>query len=299
MLAYGYTGAPLVLPVLLLVSSSAALTLGCKAGEEAVTTDPAADAPPTEAPSADPVLDGPADAPSPAKAKVPAHDNLIDAARARDSASVSSLLAGGADPNEPDERGATPLFFAVRNNDTDMIAVLAKAGADLNSEGGFFEFALGIDADRTEAAIALIELGADIEAAGHSGRGPLQAACSSGNEKVARLLIEKGASVNTNRGMVGMTPLHYAAVSGSTEIVELLIARGANVNAIAKSGNTALHYGGDMMSAGNPEVARLLIKNGAKANAKNEKGQTPLTYARKNRQDAYADEIAKHGGTED
>ena len=108
----------------------------------------------------------------------------------------------------------------------------------------------------------MIELGADIEATGYSGRGPLQAACAIGNEKVARLLIEKGANVNTNRGMVGMTPLHNAAVSGSIEIIELLLARGAKVN------------------------------------AKDEKGQTPVAYARRSRQDAYADEIAKHGGTE-
>ena len=46
---------------------------------------------------------------SAAKAEVPAHGNLVDAVRAGDSASVKALLASDADPNKPNERGATPL----------------------------------------------------------------------------------------------------------------------------------------------------------------------------------------------
>jgi ankyrin repeat protein len=59
---------------------------------------------------------------------------------------------------------------------------------------------------------------------------PLHIAVALHNLKVVKLLISKGANVNTPDQLVGLTPLHYA-LWGSREMVQLLISKGADVNA--------------------------------------------------------------------
>jgi len=58
-----------------------------------------------------------------------------------------------------------------------------------------------------------------------------------------------------------MTALMFAAWYGQAEIVRLLLDRGANVNTEDNSGNTALDYA----SSGNAEAAQLLTAAGGKA----------------------------------
>ena len=53
-----------------------------------------------------------------------------------------------------------------------------------------------------------------------------------GHTDVVKLLIEKGAEVNT-KGRWGTTPLHYASLEGHTDMVKWLIEKGVEVNAKA------------------------------------------------------------------
>lgn len=45
---------------------------------------------------------------------------------------VKLLLAYAADPNDPDSRGRTPLFFAVEKGNVSMVELLLEWGADIN-----------------------------------------------------------------------------------------------------------------------------------------------------------------------
>ncbi|KAJ7188571.1 hypothetical protein C8R46DRAFT_1055134 [Mycena filopes] len=85
---------------------------------------------------------------------------------------------------------------------------------------------------------------------------PLHAAAAGGNERVVKLLIERGADVNAPRlprrysndknrdtsapivGTSGSTPLHFAAANGNTNIVTTLLLRGAHANRADKHGIT-------------------------------------------------------------
>lgn len=60
-----------------------------------------------------------------------------------------------------------------------------------------------------------------------------------GHDKVAELLIEKGADINVVV-QDGMTVLHWAADKGFEKLVAMLIEKGANVNAVNENGNSAL-----------------------------------------------------------
>ncbi|KAJ7287336.1 hypothetical protein C8J57DRAFT_1283579 [Mycena rebaudengoi] len=85
---------------------------------------------------------------------------------------------------------------------------------------------------------------------------PLHAAAAGGNERVVKLLIERGADVNAPRlprrysndknrdtsapivGTSGSTPLHFAAANGNTNIVTTLLRRGAHPSRADKHGIT-------------------------------------------------------------
>ncbi|MCE0724160.1 ankyrin repeat domain-containing protein [Legionella resiliens] len=101
---------------------------------------------------------------------------------------------------------------------------------------------------------------------------------------IAKLLIEKGASLKPKNKEGALSPLHYAAQSTlakAPEIMALMIEKGADVNYQAKKGKATVHYNGGYdneltLSEPTPlavaaittnrrkaEMIEVLIKNGA------------------------------------
>lgn len=78
---------------------------------------------------------------------------------------------------------------------------------------------------------------------------------------MVKLLIAKGADLNTKDQQQRRTSLHYAAENGRITLVELLIAKGANVNAKAKKGVRPLALAG---RTGDRDLIELLKRHGAK-----------------------------------
>jgi ankyrin repeat protein len=93
----------------------------------------------------------------------------------------------------------------------------------------------------------------------------------------------------------GLTPLHLAAAHCRTNVVLLLLDEGAKVNARAKGGATPLHLAAQ---EGCVDVVTILLARGAKINARDDKGYTPLKRAELWHQDAAAQILRQHGGTE-
>jgi ankyrin repeat protein len=157
---------------------------------------------------------------------------------------------------------------------------------------------------------ALLAAGASIEACNRRGRTPLATAATDGEEKIVRLLLDRGAEVNSrdysgravlhaanmhhrkaaiaqlllDRGALvdardskQQTPLHFAARNPFEEQVEVLLDRGANVNALDSDLNTPLHLAANCtMCRG---VAQLLFDQGAMINMVNAAGEAPLDLA--------------------
>src|SRR5262245_17562904 len=125
---------------------------------------------------------------------------LLDAAYAGDVARVAELLKGGANPDDANAFGATPLAEAARRGDTAVLQLLLKAGADakaVNAEG--------------ETA--------------------LMAVARTGNIEAARLLIKHGASVDAREKWGGQTALIYAAAQNQPAMIAFLVSKGAQVDA--------------------------------------------------------------------
>lgn len=89
-------------------------------------------------------------------------------------------------------------------------------------------------------------------------------AVESGDIEAVRRAIASGADVNAIRDNEGKSPIHWAAYDGSTEIARLLIEKGADVNSADEYGVTPLMQACD---GGHTDTARLLIEHGANVNA--------------------------------
>jgi ankyrin repeat protein len=107
-----------------------------------------------------------------------------------------------------------------------------------------------------DAAEALIDAGADLEAVSRNGMGvrPLNSAAAGRHGDVARLLVERGADVNAAQEQ-GFRPLHAAAQNGDADLVAVFLAAGADTNARLDDGRTAADVA---LEAGHQATAELL-----------------------------------------
>jgi ankyrin repeat protein len=185
-----------------------------------------------------------------------------------------------------------PINEAVRTNDIPQLKALLDAGADVNNRDNLGGTPLHVAAvlGYTQAAELLIMRGAKIDAEDVRGLRPVHAAAWSDNNETLELLISKGADINA-RDKDGVTPLHAAALAGSTEAVTLLIARGADVNAKNDKAMTPLHAA---VLAGDKETIALLIEAGADAGLKNGNGLTPMQMASQYGQREIVEYLRRH-----
>jgi quinoprotein dehydrogenase-associated probable ABC transporter substrate-binding protein len=220
---------------------------------------------------------------------------LSNALIANDLDRVKFLVGKGADVNQPDNQGWTPLISAARQRHDDMINLLIELGADVNlaKSDGTTPLIAAASRDHVPSIKVLLEHGADIEKPGPQGFRALPLAIADDNYEAAKALIEAGAKVNEPSGAEGLTPLMVAAAQtapaegamflpSSTrpiDIAKSLIERGANVNAQSTKGVTAL-----MIAAthNNPPMIGLLMESGADASLKDDQGQTATDVATRN-----------------
>lgn len=192
--------------------------------------------------------------------------------------------------------------------DTELMDLLIKSGADINSKGNMAKQAdstptpdkfghTPLHAAVLEGSIEpvrmLLDHGADPNVRNSNGNTPLYDAVGLDREDLVKLLLKKGADVNMTEGVFGFTPLHSAAAGGNVAITQLLIKRGAQLNVKSKQGIAPLHLAASLDRAG---TAELLLKNGADPNIKTAAGTTPLKAANQKNFNKVADLIEKYGG---
>lgn len=168
---------------------------------------------------------------------------------------MRELLEAGADPDEPDEYGTTPLYRASVQGATEAVRLLLEYGADPQLCGGGDDEGLPLCAaacwNHTGVVAALLAAGADPntpepphpEQTG-PGTPPLLWAVRNGHRETVELLLTAGADPD-----IPGTPLTIAAQAGRYGIVRSLLAHGADPARVDARGRTPLAIATGLASA--------------------------------------------------
>jgi ankyrin repeat protein len=243
---------------------------------------------------------------------------------------VKLLIDNGADINTQNQSEETPLLYASRNGYFEIVKLLIDNGADVNAQNqdGYTPLLYASRNGYFEILKLLIDNGADVNAQNQDGYTSLSYTAN-GHEKLAILLIQKGANVNAP-GFPSKTPqygtrkrtllvrtlkkgykelarvlidkgvennainesLVCASQRGYFELVELIISKEADINASDSNGRTALSWAS---MNGHETVVRLLIDNGADVNISDQNGLTALFYASKYNREEIARLLIDNG----
>ena len=168
------------------------------------------------------------------------------------------LLAQKADPNARTDDGVTALYFAIVNRNTKTVELLAKNGADINQP---------VQTVGSSSGFVYVHT-------------PLTLAISIHDLSMARTLIENGADVNFGGEIIradgapvleNNTPLIAAVSLKNVDMIRLLIKSGANINATAR--DYSMGEPADLSTPltvaiqhGDIEIVELLVENGADTN---------------------------------
>ena len=123
-------------------------------------------------------------------------------------------------------RPAAPLHLAVLLDNTETVAALLDAGADPNAADSDGWTSLHLAAalyDDAEVAAALLTAGADPDAADSDGETPLHEAARVGSAGTVAMLLDAGANPKAGDND-GETPLQAAAYRDDSEMVEVVMA---------------------------------------------------------------------------
>lgn len=253
---------------------------------------------------------------------------------------LSWLLASGLDASVRDARGNTLLHNAVAHRELDeRIRLLAQSGVDVHALNSRGETALVVAAavpysrsDQGDAALCLLELGADPNVVAADGIVALHELMSSGNhaDRLVDQLVQRGADVNA-RTVRGNTPLHLLVsqtqhsasrdrlvrrlcelgadihcLNGAGESAfgvavcknepgywETLAGLGADINQQIGGRGTALHV---LVGRKQRVQVQRLLKLGADATRCDEFGSSPIWYASADNKCFVVRDLVAHGG---
>ncbi|CAD7701665.1 unnamed protein product [Ostreobium quekettii] len=195
---------------------------------------------------------------------------------------VRLLLDHGANIDVKNDRnGVTSLMAAAMKQNHDVMEWCIAAGCNIEAADKDEQRAMHHAARHgaIECVDVLLRAGADINALA-KGEGVLIFAVRGGHYDVARMLMERGAELNSSpKDDPRITLVHALAIgtSPSAEVdVELLkevLVKGADINAADEHGNTALHLAAIV---GKEASVLELVRSGAKLDERNQDGRTPL-----------------------
>lgn len=228
---------------------------------------------------------------------------------------VRMLAYRGADMNMEDNNGWTPLCIAADNLQDQTIRTFIELGEDINMEDGVGRKVLDIVASKLSGDVdskpnanqavflaakqgheavlqVLLACGVDINGKDFDGWTPLTQAAASGDEVMAKLLLEKGADIEATDTEYGWTPLSWALIKGKEAVLKLLLEKGADIEACAGCQQTPLSQAAH---AGDDVRAKLLLENGAYVETKDQFHQTPLSRAAKEGNNTVAKLLLEKG----
>jgi len=242
-----------------------------------------------------------------------AQSALADRVQSGDRKAALAMINAGADVNQTQADGTTPLHWAAYRVDRELVITLLKKGAKANAINryGASPLAEAVRVASVEMAGMLLEAGADANVANEDGQTALMLAARTGNVAVAELLVRKGADVNRRERFKGQSALMWAAGENHPEMVAFLVSKGADLTVRAQStdwpsqisneprveyrptgGLTPLLYAA---RAGCLGCVKAMVDAGADKDRPNPDGMTPMIMALDNGYPDVAQYLLDHG----
>jgi len=205
------------------------------------------------------------------------NSRLFRAVLGGDAPQVRAAIQDGADVNWR-ENDRPMIGWAAQDGSVEMISILLESGADINNPDGFGDTPLmrAVDMNQPDAVALLITKGADIDARTPSNENVATIAIRNGNQEIFKILAENGADLSSSGEPLALTAAQYQYY----DLIPVIAANGGDLDE-ASSYYTALSYAVDQ---GNSELVKLLLDSGADPNARAEQGLTPIVRAVENRE---------------
>ncbi len=187
------------------------------------------------------------------------NSDLKDACKKADLQKIIILIKKGANINNKDSSGNTPLHYAVESANFDIVKYLIEKGAKVDNKNAW-------------------------------GITPLEYAIKTSNLDIIKYLVEKGANVN-NKNAFGETVFYYAVQEANLEIIKYLTEKGANINEKNKDGFPFLTIA---LKNKKIDLVKCLVENGIDINISDKYDRTPLHFAIINKSDEIDLDLIKY-----
>lgn len=193
---------------------------------------------------------------------------------------------------ENSEMAADP-WTAAKSGDFDKITDYISKGGEPNAKNddGFTLLHKACVGGQVRVAKYLLDNGASVNGVTKKGSMPIHVGGRAGHVEIVKLLIDYGASIDS-RTTDCWTVLHESCDNNKIEMVNFLLRQNAKVNTINEKGNTPLHAA---CEKGNLEIVKILLEHGAEKDAENVDGFTPLLRACTNGHLFVIKELASRG----
>ncbi|XP_065344312.1 uncharacterized protein LOC135942228 [Cloeon dipterum] len=210
---------------------------------------------------------------------------------------LEKLLELGADVNLKTTEGFKALFFAVKENDLELMLKLLEHGADVNQQekDGSTALHLAVSKNQHECVQLLLDYGADVNLKNNKGMIPLDLTKEMNCPDITEMLLSHSQE-ETNLKQSGWSSLlqeaiksldiqaetsslHLAVLENNPELLQTLLDQGFDANSKTSQGWTALHVA---VWSNNLQMVRKLIENGAQLFLDDEREINILQHALEN-----------------
>jgi len=195
--------------------------------------------------------------------------------------------------------GLTAFHLAAQNNRISTLELLIGLGIEVQIDDGEGYSALhcAVEKDQQDAVKLLLQKGATIESVKHPEiDSPLHITAQKKNHKMLQFILancKNPSSVVNLPGVSGRTALHISVMKKDTKSLEILLGtEGIDINAQDKRKQTPLHLACEYQSE---ECGKILIERRAKLNIKDKNGNTPLHVCAANGIESLSTALIRNG----